>query len=352
MNPVSPLEALAAAIARLSRASSRAELPAASGKVGSMLMRAADDVPGMFERGRSFADSADGLAEQFGTGQLKSPGMDYTGNDSYAYSIPAEEGLPHFRQDYPQLLGSVDRAVNMSKQQPMLPPIGDLFKSGLMRDDKQYHVWDTSSLDPGSSQGTRLYPAAFGHLRNLGPEHVNVSEGLSTSNQLRRSYLQASALERDPSLADQVLISPSQLVRGGLELTPREFHRFSPEQQIGALQIAGARGALESMRDAITGDMSRIRSGSKSEPSTRAQRQRHLDATNFIMPKFMDQPYSPELTRATANAYQLSPMSVLAPLGNRSLTKLGLVQDILKGASFEDLASRFPGLEYRTGGSV
>jgi len=355
---VSALELLAEALARSRAATTAERLPASARRVGEAFMRAADDVPGMFTQGRSFASDAQGLADQFGVGVSRMRPLNPAENPDdvgalWGYAMPADERrpLPHS----PRLMGATHTKLNLLNPRVSTPSVVDALVNGLLEGDQTHHVWDTTNLDITSGQGGRLYPAAFGALSNYGQDHKNISLALSGANQLRRSYNQAAALERDPSLASKILVNPTQLNSKyfdyNIPLSTGAFHRMSPEEQVGVLQLAASQGALSSMRNSMLRNADRVLNPHGEEALKTAQRQRSMDRMDYAAPAFFSDPGNVS-AEPLARGYQQSPAALSFPLGERSLRKLGIVQDALRGASFEDLAGRFPGLEYADGGSV
>jgi hypothetical protein len=347
------LELIRAALEALGSATARERLPQSAAKVGETFMRGAE-LPGTFARGKQFAGTPQGLADQFGVGLRKPIPMDSDLAKTYDYYMSSNPSAVR-PEGIPSLFGTLaSKRMLLSGNAAGFEPIGKLLDAGLLSNDRDYHVWDTSGLNAGAGEGQRLYGAAFGNLLNRGPEATNVTQGLSGLNQLRRSYNQASALMRDPRLAKQILVSPSQLKTLGVD--PGYFHGMDPTQQVGALQLAGAQGALTSMKNALEVDADRVRNP-YTDPTWRTnQRQRSVDMYGIAAPAFFNPSSSmvgdPTSAKMLANAYQMSPLSGNASIGPRTLTKLGIVQGALGGTSFDDLANRFQGLEYRRGGSV
>lgn len=352
------LSALATHLARLRAASTPERLPAAASRVGETFLRAADDVPDMFERGRSFADSARGLAEQFDTGPMRWVSRDNPISKYVDYHITANpKGT--LVSDGAGLKGQAFSKPGLAAEYPMFsrdasyPGLRQAMDAGLL--GRINHVWDTQSMNLGTGAGTKVYASAFGNLSNMDPDaDVNVSAGLSGVNSLRRSYNTASALARDPSLANRIIVAPSQLnskadtwLNSGLPLDVASFHKLSPAQQLGALQLVSAQRALESMRVALLRDQVKLNDVTD-EPGTRLRRMNAIGAMNRDVPRFED----PDAAKAIAAAYAVSPSSATIPVGPRSIRKAQLVNDILGGSSFEDLAGRFSGLEFAQGGHV
>jgi hypothetical protein len=329
-------------------------------------MRGANDVPSMFERGRSFADTAEGLGTQFGTAPPRTRPVNAALNPDdlgswYAYQIaadPKSKGL-----DGARLLGAAQDLRYL--QAPSSIPYDSVLSAmqhGLLNKDDAYHIWDTTGLWNNSGQGTKVYASAFGHLLNQGEQDKNITQGLSGVNSLRRSYNQASAIERAPELADRIIAAPSQfsaLLPTSNKKRLGEIQRMAPEQQVGALQLAAGASALHAIKEALQRDADILggRSiGNKAEAAMiKRARQDSQDMIGLAAPRFFGSSSlanTPSSAAEVARAYQTSPFASGFGLGARSLTKLGIVNDALKGASFEDLASRFPGLEYRAGGPV
>jgi hypothetical protein len=325
-----------------------------------MFMRAADSEPAMFERGREFANSPQGLSDQFGTSPVLYPNRGSKLADLMDYQIrsdPAARYAAFPERDPAMLEGRAQSLVSILGDAPENSVLS-LRDAGLLSNTKLYHMWNTQGLSKGSGQGTALYPSAFGHLRNQGQSDVNMSGGLSGDNQLRRNYAQASAILRDPSMAQQILVDPSQLSRlpPGV-LKSSEFHRMSPEQQVGVLQLSGAQGALNAMRQAIESNAKRLEPDTftTSDPQRAIYRSMAARADAQMPPaleRFLqgEDAKSPASARTLARAYQQSPFAM--PVGPRALTKLGVVDDTLRDAGLSSLSDRFPGLEYASGGSV
>lgn len=307
-------------------------------RVGEQFMAAAEH-PGTFERGRPFADDVEGLARQFGVGPRRSiedPELSAIFGERYWAANPEDPAsrsrLYEKSYDYDELVrGSPSEAVRQAAIAKLLPHGGD------------FRVYDTATLDPGSRAGSRLYPAAYGALR-LRPRDYNVTEALSRDNQMRRSFHQAAALMRDPSMEGRVITAPSQLSQ--VPLSIGELHRMPPTQQVGALQMAGGAQALAQLKSKLQNNVSKL-ADSALEPGVRRRLEFETEQLSMAIERLTPQP-GPLRTLASVNRQAMA--SPMVPLGERGARRIGLTMRALQGdPSFEDLAL---GLEYRRGGPV
>jgi len=356
MPKLSPLELIAFAAERMRGMTSKERLAGNAAHVGRVFMQAADQVPDMFQRGRSFADDATGLTEQFGTGKFitQTPNsMSENLADHYNYRLLAERGEQG--ADSPQLTGSVYTMDDLMREALRYDSIRQADDAGLLPLGGRFHSWDTTGLHHASGQGSKVYPAAFGYLRTQPSNHFNISEGLTGVNKLRRSYNQANALMRDPALSERVIVSPGQLLAGEVGTNLKGFHASTPAQQVGILQMAAAQGALNTLAETLARDQRYLADKTTMEiPLKSEMRRRHVAGMDIAAPLFFDSRLArtEPAAGALARAYQASPTATSMGLGPRSLRRLGIVQDALDGRSFKELSDRFSGLEYRAGGVV
>lgn len=313
------MEKIAKAMALLRRT---ATTPADAERLGGAFMRAAER-PGTFERGRSFADGVAGLEQQFGVERAAVPEL-Y--KDMYAYALKqkgAEE--PRFFGQVRQGRRGVIDSFPSDSEQAWLD-------AGLP--DRPIHTFESLDMQPGSGEGQQVYPAAYAMLAQEHPDALNLSAGLSDVNKTRRSYLQSSALMRDPSMAGRVLVDPGQLEgvypAGRSPLgrqgsahpdTLQAFHAQSPQGQVGALQAMAAYRALQGLS-----------TGAAADP----------------LAHFLENPLNEDALRALVAAHR----NPSAPFGTRSAKRLGLTMGTLEDetAPVPDWLTR--GMEYAGGGSV
>lgn len=353
---MSALEALAAALEELSaKTASKAEFLPAARRVGEVFSQAARDRPEMFLRGARFADSPAGLGKQFGT----------SGPLNYASKDPMEEQLYHYfvnsdsqavsRPDRSSLWGMIHSGPSMQKMigngtAPSSVIQAAMSKRNPLRPTGEYHSWDTMSANRSSGEGTKLYATAFGHLAN-NPDAYNFTDGLSAINRYRRNLNMASAIARDPALADRIIMSSSQLNKGPRDFNVREYHDMAPEEKLGALHLLGAQQAIDGMISGV-----RSAKGAAVNPqlssSARHDAERTANALDFIAPHAMKPEATPSTLGAMFEAYRRAPLAPDNPVGVNTLRKQALVRQILQGAKFDDLGEMFTGLEYRRGGRV
>lgn len=366
------LEMFEQALGRLRMALHPKLIRDAADQVGSQYSLAADALP-VFERGRRFANSPEGLALQFGTSPpTRIPKSDQL-SSVYDYAIsPNPNGkakdlgnlLAEVR-DYPYMVnpgeaGGYDAVI-------------DLREAGLLPRGADYHLFDTQGLRQNSGEGTRAYATAFGNLR-LNPNALNVATALSGANAKRRNANMASALLRDPSLSQNILINPSQLAADKYRLlndipplnaahntenvwaTPKSFHTLTPQQQMGALQMIQAHDSLAAMRAAYMRD--RLRADAPYQ--TEKQAQETLGRLNamrgmdyYAIDALGGGSPAPGALSGLARAYQSTPSSSLMPMGLKTLRNTRLVGDMLEGRDWKSVPPElWEGLFYCDGGRV
>lgn len=319
---MSPLEKIAKAMELLRKTATTA--PDAE-RLGAAFMRAAER-PGTFERGRSFADGVAGLEQQFGVARAPVPEM-Y--KELYTQALRQQGGdEPRFFVQTRQGRQAVQDSFPSDSEQAWLD-------AGLP--DKPIHTFESLDMLPGSGEGQRVYPAAYAMMAQGDPEALNLSAGLSPVNRTRRSYLQASALMRDPEMASRILVDPGQLEgvhpagrmpmgqRGAAHPeTLQQFHAQSPTGQVGALQAMAAYRTLQGLS-----------AGAAADP----------------LAAVLGNPMDKEALNALISAVQARKDHTL-PFGVRSAKRLGLAMGTLadENAPVPEWLTR--GMEYAGGGSV
>lgn len=330
-------------IAKL-RGSSPEEFGRNAKVVGERLSEAADS-PDFFERGRNFALTDEGLAAQFGVGPKRAV-LDPTDSEAFgpmAWRPGADDSMRRglFRSAG---LYEKDLSYDALRTNPSSSAVA-ADKAGLLSPRNRYRVFDTVTLDSGSGQGTRLYPAAYGSLLTH-PNMYNIVDGLSADNAIRRNYNQASAALRDPALADRIITAPSQL-RDLPTTNIADVHRMPAAQRIGALQLAGSTSTLASLRRQLTAGMSRLQNSQLSVPeatqlefslSQIAHRINRLDGTQGALSGLGD------------SVRRFGDQHSVVPFGDRTARRIGLSLRALDGdRNFGDITRK---MEYRQGGSV
>ena len=186
----------------------------------------------------------------------------------------------------------------------------------LSRLDPQAQLYEIDAVGtaPGAGVGQVTYPAMFDLLsgqRGL----TNVPLELTAINQMRRSLNTGDALMRNPALTSRILPHDTQLeaLRG---MTPSRFMELPREEQIGAMQLAGA------LRGAGRLDQLRTRRGELLSRDPEAARSLEmLDQLGVDLP--------PEAFQQFREEYG-SPLAKYG-LGETTLRKMGLIDARLGG---------------------
>jgi hypothetical protein len=331
---------MSSALLKLLRAAMDARAPAPvpraqTGALGQVFMDQARDNPAMFQRGRSFADSLEGLQDQFGVefssyrGTAPSPSSPMEmrvrgGMAAHPASYHAMtfgdylDGMPRSHVDIRR--GFQDLTDSS--------PIVEFDTTGFATSD--------TPLSAGGGSGRGGYAALFGAQR-LNPGAVNFAEGLSGRNQHRRNYNQAAAIMRDPALADRIALGRDQVKLAARELPKGDFRGMAPSDQVGLLQTEGALRTMQRL--------GQTRIHPDTHPDIEPQIRRMIGE---LIP-FEDDPS--EFARA-ANILRRSgaPASYYDTIGASALKRAALAEDVLSGAPLR--RHLFDGLEYCAGGSV
>jgi hypothetical protein len=316
--------------------------PAMASKVGDRWAEAAE-APGFFERGRRFATTDAGLADQFGIGQKQTVldpdnaklfgEVQWPTKAGFLPPNDAHKGLYEKNRGYQDLISNASGAILGAKN------------AGLLPKNANYRLFDTITLDAGSGAGTKLYPAAYGSLLQH-PDTYNVVDALSAENSIRRNFNQASAGLRDPELTKRILTTTTQLRHVPTDLA--EVHKMAPTQQIGALQLAGSAGTLASLRSQLDYGIKKLARGSDMYTPQRAElefnleqlahRIRRLDGTQGA------------LSSLSNGVQRFGNTHAITPFGDRTARRVGLTLRALEGdRNFSDITR---GLEYCAGGLV
>lgn len=318
-------------------------------RVGEQYVDAALRNPDFFTQGRAYADSEEGLAKQFGVG-VAHP----IDGDSFKRSVwgdvfrPAEPGTTlkdtsHGLTEYhiPLKHGAPPEDVSYSTNaaRKVMSDAGVDWRG--FQDARKY---DATQFEKGSGAGQKVYAAAFGGLR-LNPDAVNVTDVLTPSNRIRRSFNQSAAIARDPMMARQIITDESQLRQ--LQLSPADVHRMKPTDRIGALQLAGNAELLQQMRSKLEMYHDLIkRKGEFTDPQILADVARLTQAINELS---VSGGWNTDVLRnAGANISKVRKIDI-PPFGDRTARRLGFSLRALDGQDTSDLVR---GLEYRCGGSV
>ena len=296
--------------------------------IGETFFTAADDVPGFFQRGRTFADGTKGLEEQFGT------------------RVNREGNFAEIFANDPRTLGPA--ILDTYSQKRMLEKMfanDNLRRAEISEFPKQTNFveYNTSDLEGpnlsgGTGAGKGVYATLFGML-NEDPYAVNFTSALTDRNKHRRSYNQAAAILREPKLGKKILIDPYQVTHtpDGKSPRPRQFMKMDPVEQVGRLQ---AEGALQTLR--------RLENTMRSRDTYPAQLPMIRDIAEETVP-FGET--SGDFARAADNLRRSgAPASYYDTIGASALRKAGLIDDLFSQRGLRrDL---FQGLEFRRGGPV
>lgn len=347
------LELLRAAIQRLgARASPEARTEAAR-IVGEGFMRAAAENPAMYQRGNKFALGRAKLGEQFDTHPLEvvnhaKPDLGILAH--YDYRIQPKDKVPTAREDGQSLLANVYYTPSQLLSHRSSRYLDEARDLGLIQGRRPIHVLDSAGLSANSGAGTKLYASAYGNIA-AEPDAVNAVESLSGDNMFRRSLNMASAIGRDPGLGRKLLIAPSQL-RDVPGLGMKGYHDLSPLEQLGILQLAAAQRTLKSVDTGIS-KLPGAFDASTEALYTKGMRERGQAAMSGALNRYMAENWdATPLSRGYSILPKTGVHTGLAPLGERTLRKARIVDDLLSGRPYEEIADKFTGLEFRAGGPV
>lgn len=357
----SALMLLNMALARLESSMSKApDAERAMGKIGEGF-QAAYATPGALQKGRTFASTPAGLAQQFDTEapQLRLP-TDAGDVASTEIHIPSDlpsdpsgqfhryahdEFLRNFQGDY----GVRDHIANGA-----LDPTGQF--------------WHANTMDLGNSTtggavrnaGGRFYGVMDGMLSNANRQRptYNFSDTYTQANVLRRPYGMSDSLARDPKLAGRLLVSPELL--DGIYSSPvgmqpgaraTRFTSLPATEQIGGLQAVGARQTLQALKDTLdrTGqhlDMSRKMKAAPAAIDNIAGQKSGLET---LVGRMFDDDATPMTFERAAQVARGLPGGGL--LGPAALRKARLTTDFLDGSAPAD-TSLYRGLGFAAGGLV
>lgn len=308
--------------------------------IGEQFYTAADETPAMFQRGRKYALTDDGLSQQFGVRidrdmgtaesglpRPQSPGAGYFYDSNLAAKGPASM----FSVDYPEMVKGGWGADNLNKDE-----IGEYFDPNTRFAEIDAFNLKSPRGEGGGGAGRGVYAAMYGSLLQ-DPRLVNYTSALSKRNEHRRSYNQSAALLRDPRLAKQILADTYQLPTNPDYRRPVRFRQLTPEGQVGLLQ---SEGALELMK--------RIGATARSADLYPGVREKLYDITTRVLPQSED----PADFALAADALRRSgaPAHLYDTIGASALRKAALVNDVVGGRPMR--RSLLEGLEYRVGGRV
>lgn len=333
-------EAAAEALARRLAGRDAVEFTNNASKVGEQYMHHARNNPDFFVRGRQFADTEEGLAQQFDVAPAVRLGFDERDliRSVYGDVYRGPKGSSFENRD-PGLYEFHERPTSYGAQWP---------EQVLGRRPQFVSEFDAQGLNRGSGLGQKLYASAYGALRQS-PDMVNASSSLTPVNAARRSFNQASAIARDPRLSKQILTADSQLRRLGLSgVTPSALHRMQPDQMVGALQLAGNASMLRQLGSDL-GVANRHLLGQRRAANPSALR--HLIGINKALQNVehtrgWDDESLKELREALRVAKEVE---LEVGLGDKSARRLGLSLRALDGL---DVAPLTNSLEFGRGGRV
>lgn len=176
----------------------------------------------------------------------------------------------------------------------------------------QWYGIDALASVSGEGMGSRTYPALYDIVSGVNGLYNYPFSGLTTINVPRRSLNMADSILRDPKLDMRLVPEPSQLMHG---LTIPEYMKLSTDEKVGSLIMGAARDALPHVSDYMYG---------------------------MKNPDEID-----EFIRAFKEAGQ--PLHEKG-IGNRSLRKFSILENILNGSEGEIHPDMFKGLGMRKGG--
>lgn len=316
------MSALTELIAALSRAAGESGGKALD-KVGADYLSGAAQ-RGTFQRGREFAKTPEGLAQQFD------------------WSVPKEldPGLPGSAKR----LGDPNDPTSAAWMFPMTHEELSRYGQSMSRDGKQngytpfteknalpqgnYYTFDTGSFKGGTGTGKKAYPTLYGNVL-ADPEGFNIKDSLTGANAYRNNYNLANAIMRQPNAGERLLASPEQFKH--LPVDVSDFRTAGPERQIGTLQTEGALQTLQRMQNAAA--------WRPDSPMGKALGD---------LPGKLYSGMSPADLQAAYATLKGADSSGLDSIGPGALRKLGIVQDSLLGHTVDP--SAFRGLEFKEGG--
>lgn len=318
--------------------------------VGEAYLGAARGRPDFYIAGSKFASDEEGLGRQFKTtysgaqptamGEIVSRAA--LKPDGSKYHGALDEGRRYWNN-----LGDFDKSR-----------IGDLFRTAKLgsANGKEFREFDTVMLDQGSGAGQQLYGAAYGSLGNTGDAY-NFSSALTPVNAARRSFNMASAIGRNPRLADQLLINRAQLTETPLKTY--DYHQLPERKKVGALQLAGHTRMLSDIGSSLSEAARTLKGGKnpnarflESTVDTVPLDQRALDLARSVNRVGREGAWDAdlaalhELRRALRRTQGVG---VMPSMGDKTVRRLALSLRALDGQPIDDLTR---GLEYRRGGRV
>lgn len=289
-------------------------------RIGEAFYEAADTVPDMFRRGRTYAKGDEGLSKQFGV-EIRRP-------DPYSAKVFSLDGLAR---------GPAEMSYVYH------PEPSDSFQFPYSRPRVTFETAELAgptsvtqgAFGTGAGSGRGVYAAMFGSLLNE-PDLVNLPSSLSSRNEHRRNFNQAAALLRDPRLAKQIATDPYQV--WGALIEPEKFMTRPAADQVGALQGSGALQTL-----------ARLEATRAKEPSYSALRGPLRALYEDLIPRIED----PEAFKVGAGLLRKSEAEprFYDTVGEAALRRAALVSDIVEGRP-NARRHLFQGLEYRRGGRV
>lgn len=301
-------------------------------KIGDEFYRAADEVPDMFQRGRKYALTDPGLEQQFGVRIDRSLGPE----GAFIYDAGGNAKGPASLNTVPY----DEMAKNRWDQGRVF---GDSGAFGSLPTNTKFTEFDTFNLatprgqSNGGGAGRGVYAAMFGMMAR-DPNLLNYTSALTKRNAHRRSYNQAAALLREPSLARRIMVDPDQLTNTlDSAYDPMVFRRRSPEEQVGRLQSEGALSVLERLEKL------------QRHPETYDDARPHIrDLLTRGLAREEDPAYfarAADMLRRTGG-----PSHLYDTIGASALRRAALLGDIVEGDRVR--RNLFSGLEFAQGGRV
>lgn len=316
------MSALTALIEALARAAGESGGKGAD-KVGAEFLSGAAR-PGTFQRGRDFAQTPEGLAQQFDWGKLE-PLMSNgraDPNTLRAFDPNDPTSAAFVFKMTPEEVKRYSARLTEDKGTNGYTPF---VEAGLP--EGEYHSYDTGAFTAGSGAGKRAYPSLYGNTL-LTPDAFNIKDMLTGANAYRNNYALGNAIMRQPNAGERLLASPEQFQH--LPVDVAALRTAGPERQVGSLQTEGALQTLRRLNTAA-GQVS---------PA--------LSHTLQNLPLSLTSSMSPSDLQAAFNAIQASRSTSLQNVGPAALRKLGIVQDVLTGRPVDPTA--FKQLEFKEGG--
>ena len=305
--------------------------PAKTEAVGD-LFRDMYSMPGAYERGQGFRPD---LAQQFGTRPVEESGVyGYSPADYRISTLDDKNSLWATRYNHAQ---AMKRALNV-------PSYEEALRAGYMKPGREFFDFDTGGLHRKSGEGQALYAHAYGDLA-WRPDAYNIMGYPTEVNKARRSLNMASAIGRDPRLADRIIPHPEQLpvyTTGALG----QYSRLRPDQKLGALQMMHAVKMNQSLGAELIKRNQRAALGSDPDPL----------AYSILMALEPGAPRS--AATALSDTYRQglhrTEDNFTLPLGDRTARKLMLTDQALQGRRppWGDLQEWATNLEFRAGGPV